>query len=123
MSRGGLRLGRTKALDPLKEDCFDTDAECNAFGRDVLKALTPSDYIDNDSPPIVGPQGQVDDFDSYAVRLTPVLLTKHGLTKETTWYVKLTLRTQGTRNVFCLSLHRLKSLEKRRTGGWLRPEW
>lgn len=122
-SRTGLQLGRTKALDELKADCFDTDAECYAFARAVLKALTPADYIDNGSPTIHGPQGQVDDFDSYAVRLDSALLARHGLSKETTWYVKLTLRTHGQQKVFCLSIHRLKSLEMRRVGGWLYPEW
>lgn len=121
--RGGLRLGKTKALDELKAYCFDTDSECYAFSRDVLGVLTPADYIDNGSPAIPGPQGQVDEFDSYAVRLPADLLKKHGLTKETTWYVKLTLRTQGAQNVFCLSIHRLKSLETRRVGGWLYPGW
>ncbi len=122
-SRGGLQLGKSKALDELKNTCFDTDAECYAFARDVLRALTPADYIDNGSPTIVGPQGQVDDFDSYAVRLDAALLARHGLTTETTWYVKLTLRMQGQQKVFCLSIHRLQSLERRRVGGWLAPEW
>jgi hypothetical protein len=130
-AKGCLTLGRKACYDRLlgsydpQEGVFSTEDECRAFARDVLLLLRPDDYAQSLSIPDTSRRPTTygnEDYDVYGVRLDAATLAKHGLTSETTWYVKFTVRQQKGRKLFCLSLHRLeKSLL--RVGGWLHPAW
>lgn len=123
-TKRGLKLGFRKCLFELHE-LFDTDSECYRFARDVLDVLSPDDFIGSVPIPDMRAtsNGEPEDYDAYAVRLPDRLLERHGIAGRTTWYVKLTLRTEGEDQVFCLSLHKLRRPEPRRVGGCLHPEW
>jgi hypothetical protein len=122
----GLKLGQKRCLEKLREH-FDTDPECRTFAVALLRALTPDDFCAieqlRDERPSSPTFGTLEDYDIYAVRLHSDFLAKYEVQGKTTWYVKLTMRADGDRPVFCVSMHRLERLERRRAGGWLSPEW
>lgn len=130
---GRLMLGGKACYDRLlgkidpKEGVFSTVPEAKAFAVDVLLALQPGDFCESlqipDTSRRPATYGRIEDYDVYGVQLSAELLQKHGLTTESTWYVKLTLRKDANGNrLFCLSLHRLEH-PMQRVSGWLRPAW
>ena len=128
-----LLLGKKAAYDRLlgtydpNEGVFSTGDECRAFAKDVLLALQPDDFAETlpipDTSRRPSTYGTVEDYDVYGISLEAAMLTKHGLTNESTWYVKFTVRRDPAgQRCFCLSLHRLEK-PLRRVGGWLTPAW
>jgi hypothetical protein len=94
------------------------------FAQAVVSRLRPVDFTHRVNLPRKPPTKGVTVHDVYAARVDAVTVEAHlDGSHKTTWYVKHTIVSVGSRKVFVLSLHCLMDPIRRADGTTLSPTW